>query len=132
MKKELKALIKKIKTSYPFLEGITIDVVDYGTTHFDAAQNSIILSTDHAKDLFETPRFTKRLGKIKSLYDFTVTILLHEIYHVHQNNNVEPEKLKKALLKIQDGDEKSHDKSWIERDADRWAKKEAKKWLSKS
>lgn len=119
-------LIQRLKKKYSFAKDVSIEVVDsYGRTEYVPSQNSIVVYIGHIKQFYKTKRFHKRLGKV-TLNKAIILTLLHEIHHIYQEQTVDPQVLLAEKLAINDSEK--HDSSWIEKEADIFAKKEIKKW----
>jgi len=128
LEKKFERLANKLRKRYPFLENVAIDVVEgIGKTKYDDFQKSILVCIDSIRAEYKTPRFVRRLGKQTSFEDFLLVILLHEIAHVQQYQTVPEHTLKAAVLEIVPGDVESHDESWVEQEADKWARREFRK-----
>lgn len=118
----------QLRKRYSFLADVSIDVVEgIGKTKYDDFQKSILVCIDSIRQQYKTPRFVRRFGVQTSFEKFLLVILLHEIAHVQQYQTVSDHILKSAVLEIVPGDVESHDESWVEQEADKWAVKELRK-----
>jgi len=131
LEKKFEKIVKRLYRVYPFLEGVSIDVCEgYGlekaTTH-NPRQNSILLDLLALKKIFKTPRFEKRLGKVKTFDEFVLLILLHEIAHVEQFQTIPDHRINAAIRESDYDTAQGHDECWVEQEADTWARKAFRK-----
>ena len=125
---KIKGEYKEFKRKYSFLEGVSLYVQNGGSiTHYAPDQNYIFINLDHVKRLRTNLEVIKRFGKIKFHFHMVIVVLLHEIYHVYQELHIPPNRFKAAHKEIEI-DKSTHSESWIELEADAWARKEYKKW----
>jgi hypothetical protein len=116
--------IKQIKQRYPFLDDVKIHFLNcYGETAFRAGDGSIEIYVESMKEFVKTKRFARRFGRANWLRSLLM-VLLHEIHHVYQHKTTDPIVLLQEIKAINDSER--HDDSWIEKDADEFARKEIK------
>jgi len=131
--KNYNKLIKQAQSRYKFLKGITIDIDEgygiEGATKYNDFQKSINLDLKALRAVFNTKRFVRRLGHHKTFDNFVLVILLHEIAHALQYQTFPVHKLEASVGGIIQGDAESHDECWVEIAADKWARKELKRWI---
>ena len=120
--------LKQLKRTYKFLDDVDISFLDtWGETAFTAgpSRGYINIYTQSIKEFQRTLRFQKRFGKV-SRFKGLMMVLFHEIYHVYQHKTIDPIVMLQELKAIADSGR--HDESWIEQDADAFARKEIKKY----
>jgi hypothetical protein len=116
--------VKQLKRRYKFLDDITIYFLNcYGETAFRAGDGNIEIYVPSIKEFIKTKRFKVRFGRARKLRALMM-VLLHEIYHVYQHKTTDPTVLLQEIKAIQDSE--CHDDSWLEKDADAFARKEIK------
>jgi len=122
---------KQLRKRYSFLADVSIDVNEgygiAGATRYHPASQSINIDLNALRECYNTKRFVKRLGKHKTFEDFVLVILLHEICHAKQHQTIPEHRLNAALNQIGPFDVASHDESWVEKEADKWARREFSK-----
>ncbi len=132
IEKEFETIVKRLQKHYSFLEGVPIDVAEgYGlkrVTAYDPNQNSIYLDLKALKKVYNTPRFVRRLGRVKSFREFVLLVLLHEIAHVQQFQTIPDHRLSAAAGELNYETDQGHDECWLEKEADEWARREFRKW----
>lgn len=125
------SLVRRMKRVYPFLAATKIECLHgYGQTKYSPDSDSIVLYFDSLLDFSKTKRFIRRFGRAKCFERVVTLVLLHEITHVYQEKTMDKQVLLREKLSIDDSG--AHDKSWLEKDADAFAKKEIGRWTSKS
>lgn len=119
----IKSLILYVKRTYPYLAATAIEIVDGpGHTAYYPSTKSITIYLDTVKEKAKLPSFKRRFGRGLSFERLVAKVLLHEVCHVYQETIYDARVLLKETLKI--GVEVEHDKSWIELEADAFARKE--------
>lgn len=127
-KRLVRSLISYVKKTYPYLDAIRVEIVDgLGHTAYYPARKSITIFLETIKEKASLPSFRRRFGRGISFSKLVAMVLLHEVGHVYQETVYDSRDLLRETLKI--GVEVDHDKSWIERDADEFAKKEMRRLL---
>lgn len=121
-------LIKEVKKKYKdLLKDVRIEILDtFCFTEYQVLQKSIIVSTIQLKASINKKRFIKRFGRAKTFNHGLLIYLLHEIGHVKQEVEYGIETLYREQRNIIDSE--NHDGNWLEIEADRFARQEAKKW----
>jgi len=131
LERKFETIVKRLRKRYSFLSDYSIDVCEgYGlgiATTFNPRQRSINIDLLALRKLYNTPRFVKRLGKRSTFEQFVLVVLLHEIAHVKQFETIAPYKLNTSINQIEPLDAASHDESWVEQEADKWARREFRK-----
>lgn len=118
--------IKKIKAKYKFLKGVKIEIVhSHGNTAYKPLQQSIVIYTEHIRFFYKYHSFLKRFGKC-SFNDAVTLTLLHEIGHVKQHHEYGFDVIHREQRTILDSED--HDNNWTEKEADSFARREAKNW----
>jgi hypothetical protein len=116
--------VKQLKRRYKFLDDVKIYFLNcYGETAFRAGDGTIEIYVPAIKEFIKTQRFKARFGRARELRALMM-VLLHEIYHVYQHKTTDPIVLLQEIKAIQDSE--CHDDSWLEKDADTFARKEIK------
>ena len=120
-------LIKQVKKKYKdLLKDITIEILDtFCFTEYKVNQKSIVIFTGQLKASINSKRFIKRFGRAESFSHGLLIYLLHEIGHVKQEVEYGKETLYLEQRNILDSED--HDGNWLEIEADKFARQEAKK-----
>lgn len=136
LERKFEKIETQLRKRYSFLEGVAIDVTEgYGlaiATCYSPANRSINIDLKSLRKAHRTERYVRRFGTQKTFADFVLVILLHEICHAKQHHTIPDHKLIVSLNQIQTGDVASHDESWVEQEADKWARVELRKWKRSS
>lgn len=131
LEKKFERVVEKIHNRYSFLEGVEIDVSEgyglKGATKYDPKQNSISIDLKEIRTFYNTPRFVKRLGKVRTFGGLVLLVLLHEIAHVQQFQTIPDHRLNAAIGESDYDTISGHDECWVEKEADKWARRERKK-----
>ena len=132
LERKFEKIETQLRKLYSFLEGVSIDITEgYGldvATCYRPASQSINLDLKSLRKAHGTERYVRRFGSQKTFEEFVLVILLHEICHAKQHHTVPTHRLIASLNQIQPGDVESHDESWVEQEADEWARVELRKW----
>ncbi len=136
LERKFEKIVVQLRKRYPFIADVEIDVNEgygiSGATGYRSGSNSIAVDLKSLKKNYGTKRFDRRFGKCDTFDEFTLLVLLHEIHHVKQFQTIAPHRLTDALIQIDPFDKQSHDESWIEKEADKWARQQIKKVRSLS
>ncbi len=131
LERKFEKIVTQLRKRYSFLADVEIDVCEgYGTvgaTGYRPASQSINIDLEALRKCYNTSRFNRRLGKHKTFDDFVLVTLLHEICHAKQHQTVAEHRFVASLNQIEAFDAESHDESWIEQEADKWARREFSK-----
>lgn len=127
--RDLNKVLRRVRIFYGhLLREIGVEFIDgHGHTAYYPSSKSISIFIKTIAEKASSPSFKRRFGRRISLTRLLTLVLLHEVGHVHQESVYDKTDLLRETLKI--GVDVEHDKSWIERDADRFARKEIKKLL---
>ena len=137
LERKFEKIVVQLHKRYSFLADVEIDVCEgYGiagaTAHSPFQNGAILLDLLALKKVFKTPRFEKRLGKVKTFNEFVLLVLLHEIAHVHQRLTILDDRINVTLRKSGYSTKRGHDECWVEQEADKWARREFSKRTRKS
>lgn len=128
LEKRLETIGNRLRKRYAFLKDVTFDICEgyeiAGATGYRQGSSSIYVDLEALKKVYNTPRFVRRLGRHKTFESFVLVILLHEIFHARQHQTIPDHLFNAALNEITPGDKVSHDESWVEQEADKWARQE--------
>lgn len=122
-------LISELRYRYPFTKDVSIETIDgMGATGYRRRVGSIVVFLETLKDLWRSDRLSHRIrsGHAMNFYEFMTFVLLHEIRHVWQATQLGEDRMHMAALRIQAG-LVDHDDDPLEKDADRFARRELKK-----
>ena len=131
LEKRFETIGKQLRKRYAFLKDVTFDICEgygvVGATGYQPASESICVDLEALRKVYNTPRFTHRLGKHSTFESFVLIVLLHEIAHARQHQTIPEHRFTAALNEISPFDAGSHDESWVEQEADKWARQEFRK-----
>ena len=131
LEREFEKIVPQLRKRYSFLEGVAIDVCEgyglKGTTAHNPGQNAINIDLKALYKVYNTPRFVKRLGRVQTFESFVFLVLLHEIAHVLQFQTIPEHRLSATLREADYNTISGHDECWLEKEADKWARREFRK-----
>lgn len=117
---------KRAQKKYPFLVGTRLSFEpSYVYTSYRPNEDLIQISVTEDEDIWkkQRSRYTKR-AKVKTLKEFLLWVLLHEIHHAYQFKEEYKGREEEIALLVRYNSAEEHDKSKIEKAADRWATKQ--------
>lgn len=131
LERKFEKIVSQLRKRYAFLDDIGIDVCEgyglEGATSHNPRQNAINIDLKALYKVYNTSRFVKRLGRVQTFESFVLLVLLHEIAHVLQFQTISTHRWNDTLRETDYDTASGHDECWLEKEADKWARREFRK-----